>query len=196
MTETVSSTVELEKPAPPTPRKAAPPKEIRLSTVLTGVVITALVLGLSLFAALWLSARGDLRDRDARASEDKHAEQLATDYALGASTIDHKNISAWFTNLKANTVPQLAAKFDATAPQLEQILLPLQWKSSATPLTAVVTSESAGIRKVNVFLNVNSASAQTPQGTQTTVTYAVTIDENAGWKITDVGGLDGALPGK
>lgn len=27
-----------------------------------------------------------------------------------------------------------------------------------------------------------------------TVTYDVTVDSGAGWKITDVGGMDGALP--
>ncbi|WP_434158963.1 hypothetical protein C5142_23185 [Rhodococcus sp. BGS-1C] len=42
---------------------------------------------------------------------------------------------------------------------------------------------------------VTSTSAQTPQGTATTVTYALTIDKNNDWKITDVGGLEGALPG-
>ncbi|WP_275106976.1 hypothetical protein [Nocardia arthritidis] len=38
-----------------------------------------------------------------------------------------------FGKLKANTADSLAAKFDATGPQLEQILLPLQWTSKATP---------------------------------------------------------------
>ena len=75
---------------------------------------------------LWQSARSDLADRDAAAAADATAEQVATDYAVGASTIDYKDTSAWLNKLKANTSPQLAAKFDATATQLEQILLPLQ----------------------------------------------------------------------
>jgi Mce-associated membrane protein len=38
---------------------------------------------------------------------------------------------------------------------------------------------------------------QTPQGGITTVAYTVTVDKNAGWKITQVGGgLDSALPAK
>lgn len=100
------------------------------------------------------------------------------------------------TRLKTGTSPQLSAKFDATAPQLEQILLPLQWTSTATPLSAAVTSESGGVYKVNAYLNVNSTSAQTPDGAQTTVTYSLTIDSNSGWTITDVGGLQNALPTK
>ncbi|WP_185757283.1 hypothetical protein [Nocardia bhagyanarayanae] len=76
------------------------------------------------------------------------------------------------------------------------VLLPLQWTSKATPSAAVVTSEGGGIYKVSAFLNVTTTSAQTPQGGQSTVTYALTIDKNAGWKITDVGGMDNALPVK
>jgi Mce-associated membrane protein len=43
---------------------------------------------------------------------------------------------------------------------------------------------------------VNSTSTQTPDGGRTTVTYNVTVDQNNDWKITDVGGVDSALPGK
>ncbi|WP_328408842.1 hypothetical protein [Nocardia sp. NBC_00403] len=64
----------------------------------------------------------------------------------------------------------------------------------ATPITAKVMSEQDGIFKVNVFVNVSSTNAQSPEGAQTSVTYNVTLDKNSGWKITDVGGVDGALP--
>ena len=74
--------------------------------------------------------------------------------------------------------------------------MPLKWTSTGAAIDATVASEAGGIYKVNVFLNVTSTSAQTPQGAQTTVTYNVTIDSNANWQITDVGGMDGALPVK
>ncbi|MFI6998210.1 hypothetical protein [Nocardia sp. NPDC050175] len=194
-TENSTSSGEPDSPAEATTegRNRKSTKEVRLSTVYTAVAAAVLIATVALFAALWFSARSDLRNRDAHATDDKHAEQIATDYAIGASTIDNKNLKAWFGRLGTGTTPQLAAKFDATAPQLEQILLPLQWTSNATPITAVVTSESGGVRKVSVFLNVTSTSAQTPQGSQTTVTYTVTVDKNADWKITEVGGLDAAL---
>lgn len=167
---------------------------IRLSTVVAvaaGVVVLALA---AVFGSLWLSARGELRDRDDRAAAQQRAEQVATDYAVGASTIDYQNVGAWVGKLKANTSPQLANKFDATAPKLQEILVPLKWTSSATPIAAKVMSTDNGSYKVDVFLNVNSTSAQTPQGAQTTVTYTVDIDPGSGWKVTDVGGMAGALP--
>ncbi|QIS13920.1 hypothetical protein [Nocardia arthritidis] len=64
------------------------------------------------------------------------------------------------------------------------------------PIISAVTSEHGGVYQISAFLNVNSTSAQNPQGGLTTVTYAVTVDRNAGWKITEVGGLDSTLPRK
>ncbi|WP_024803551.1 hypothetical protein [Nocardia sp. BMG51109] len=188
-TDTASAT---EPAGGKTPRTLS----IRLSTVLSTVVIAGLLIATLVFASLYWSARSTIADRDSRAADDRHAEKIASDYAVGASTIDFHDVKGWITRLQAGTTPQLSAKFDATAPQLEQILLPLQWTSKATPLSAQVTSESGGIYKVNAYLNVNSTSAQTPDGAQTTVTYSLTIDRNADWKITDVGGLQNALPVK
>ncbi len=182
--------------APGTERRAPLTIAVRLSTVVTTAVIVALLAVAIVFGCLYFSARSTLSDRDAAAAGDKHAEDIASKYAVGASTIDYHDVKSWIERLKAGTTPQLAAKFDATAPQLEQILLPLQWTSKATPLSAAVTSESDGIYKVNAYLDVTSTSAQTPDGGRTTVTYSLTIDRNADWKITDVGGLQNALPTK
>lgn len=203
--DTERDTVRLTKDAvanvKPKPAAAptAEPRQIsmRLSTVLTGLVVAVSVVAAIVFAALYFGANGDLADRDARASGNKHAEQVAMDYALGASTIDYHDTKSWQEKLKANTGQQLAAKFDATAMQLEQILLPLQWTSKATPIQAVVVSNTDGIYQVNAFLTVTSTSVQTPQGGATTIAYALTIDSNSGWKITDVGGgLTGVVPAK
>jgi Mce-associated membrane protein len=167
---------------------------IRLSSVATVAAGVALIASAAVFGSLWLWARGDLRDRDDRAAAQQHAEQVATDYAVGASNIDYRNVGAWIGKLKAGTSPQLAGKFDATAPKLQEILVPLKWTSSATPIAAKVMSNENGVYKVDVFLDVNSTSAQTPQGAQTTVTYTVDVDPGSGWKVTDVGGMAGALP--
>ncbi|WP_280459465.1 hypothetical protein [Nocardia carnea] len=167
---------------------------IQVSSLVRGVLIAVLAVVAIVFAALYFTARSDLAERDERAADDRHAEQLATEYAVGAATVNFQDLDAWITALKQNTTPQLAGKFDETAPKLEQILVPLQWTSTASPITAKVMSEQDGVFKVNVFVNVTSTNAQNPDGTQTTVTYTVTLDENAGWQITDVGGVDGALP--
>ncbi|RDI62923.1 hypothetical protein [Nocardia pseudobrasiliensis] len=167
---------------------------IRLSTVAVAVAGVALIAATAIFASLWLSARGEVSDRDAAAAADRHAEQVATDYAVGASNINFQDVNAWVAKLKANTTPQLANKFDATAPKLQDILVPLKWTSTATPITAKVMNTDNGVYKVDVFLNVTSTSAQTPEGAQTTVTYTVNVDPNNGWKVADVGGMAGALP--
>ncbi|GAB2552666.1 hypothetical protein [Nocardia heshunensis] len=177
-------------------RKAQPRFTFRPPSAIAIVLIIASAASIGLFSVMWLHTRGELAAIQARTADEDHGKQVATDYALGASTIDYHDTKAWYTKLEANTTTQLAGQFNATAPQLDQILMPLQWTSTARPIAAVVTSQSSGIYKVSVFVNVTSTSVQTPQGGQTTVTYSLTIDKNAGWKITEVGGLDGALPMK
>ncbi|MEU1981081.1 hypothetical protein [Nocardia sp. NPDC019395] len=169
---------------------------IRRSTVLTAFSLALFLAGTLTFGSLYWSARSELNHRDTVAADNRQAESIAMTYALGASTIDFHDIKGWLTRLGAGTSPELSAKFDATAPQLEQILLPLQWTSEATPQSATVISESGGVYKVNAYLTVNSTSVQTPDGAPSTVTYSVTIDRNNNWTITDVGGLQSALPTK
>src|SRR5690349_1648008 len=106
------------------PAKSHRTLSIRLSTVVTAAAAVALIALAAVFGSLWLSARGDLHDRDDRAAAQQHAEQVATDYAVGASNIDYQNVGAWIGKLKAGTSSQLAQKFDATAPKLQEILVP------------------------------------------------------------------------
>ncbi|WP_255791707.1 hypothetical protein [Mycobacteroides abscessus] len=178
------------------PSPATRGRVVRLSTLVVataGVLLVTLVATLSL---LLVKARGQVSARDAAAADKQHAESVATDYAVGAATINYQDLPAWTTKLKANTAPAMASKFDATAPKLQQILLPLKWVSNATPIAAKVDSVNGSIYKVDVFVNVNSTTAQTPDGTQTTVTYNVTVDKQSGWKVTDVGGTMAALTSK
>ncbi|MEV6558198.1 hypothetical protein AB0M22_20960 [Nocardia sp. NPDC051756] len=167
---------------------------IRTSTAIVGAVITALTVTAVILGGLLWSSTNERTARDARAADDTRARQVAIDYAVGASNINYQDVSPWLTKLKANTSPQLGTKFDATAPKLQELLVPLKWTSNGTPIDATVASEAAGIYKVNVFLTVTSTSAQTPQSAQTTVVYNVTVDKNSQWHVTDVGGMDGALP--
>ncbi|MGX1806101.1 hypothetical protein ACWIGI_10345 [Nocardia sp. NPDC055321] len=162
-----------------------------LGMLIAGLIVTSCVLG----GFLW-SARSELNSQNDRTADERRAEQVATDYAVGASSINYQDVDPWLVKLKANTAPQLANKFDATAPKLQQLLVPLKWTSTSSAIDAAVASETNGIYKVNVFLNVTSTSAQTPDSTQTTVTYTVTVDKNSSWQITDVGGMEGALPSR
>ncbi|MFI9508205.1 hypothetical protein [Nocardia sp. NPDC052566] len=184
-----------------TPKTAAAPAgrriSIRVSTIVTAVAMAALLIATITFAALYFTTRADLTGRDDRAADDAHAEQVAMDYAVGGSTIDYRDIKGWVARLKTNTTPELAAKFDATTSSYEQIVAPLQWVSKATPIKAVVMSESGGVYKVDAFLDTEVTNLQTPQGGRVTLNYEVTVDKNRGWKITEAGGgLYGALSGK
>ncbi|WP_068275743.1 hypothetical protein [Aldersonia kunmingensis] len=203
--DTASETTDNETTAAVDSERESPPEKTResrsavsvpVSTIVAGsIAAIAVLIAIVLGVLLWM-ARSDIADTDAKAADDQHAEQVATDYAVGAATIDFKDFDSWVGRLKAGTAPELANKFDATGPKLEGILTPLQWTSTATPIAAKVESTDGGIYKVDVFVNVSSTNAQNPEGAQTTVTYNVTLDKDADWKITDVGGVNAALPTK
>ncbi|MEE3849632.1 hypothetical protein VZC37_04775 [Gordonia sp. LSe1-13] len=176
------------------PTKQKRQLSISLSTALIAIVITALLVAVTVLAFLYAGTRSDLAADRASAADRATAEKIASDYAVGAATTDYQDLEGWFERLRGNTTPQLAAKFDATASQLQQILVPLNWVSKASPVAATVSSENGGVYKVNAFVNVNSTSKQAPEGVTTTVTYDITVDENADWQISDVGGLDGIVP--
>ncbi|MFI6213400.1 hypothetical protein ACIBCD_15535 [Nocardia brasiliensis] len=177
-----------------TPARAGRSISINVSTAVGIVVIASLVVALLVTGGLLMAARGELADRDAAAAAEHRAEQVATDYAVGSATVKFDDLGAWVTRLKNNASPALAAKFDASAPKLQEILTPLQWTSTATPVAATVISHNGGIYKVDVFVDVNATNSQNPAGARSTVTYTVTVDSDADWHITDVGGSDGALP--
>ncbi|MFE6862910.1 hypothetical protein [Nocardia sp. NPDC057668] len=188
------SQVRLDKP--PARPTASGTVSIRRSTLVTGVALLTAAAVAGTTTTLWLSARSDLSAADAARSAEHRAEQVATDYAVGAASIDYRQADAWVGKLKANTSPQLAGKFDATAGKLQEILVPLQWTSTAAPLAAKVADTQGELYRVNVFVNVTSKSAQNPDGVQTTVTYTVSVDGAQGWQVVDVGGAEGAFPAK
>lgn len=161
--------------------------------IATAIAVLA-VLAATTFGILWLSARGDVAAIEQRAADDRQAETVASDYAVGASQVDFTDLGPWVTRLKAGTSPELSAKFDATAPKLQEILTPMRWTSTGTAISAKVQSRADSLYTVNVFVDVQSTSAQSETATRTTVTYAVTLDSARGWTITDVGGIGGILP--
>ncbi|GAB0107733.1 hypothetical protein JMUB6875_67320 [Nocardia sp. JMUB6875] len=187
-TSTVSeSTVKPEQPAAKT-------VSLKLSTLLTAAAGALLVAALVTVTVLWQSARSDLKDRDAQLANDKHAEQVATDYAMGTATVDYSDFNAWLARLKNNTTPKLAGTFDAARNNLQALVVPMKWNSSPTFLSSQVVNRDNGVYKVNVFLNVNTTTTQTPDGGLATVYYTVTVDPKSDWKVADVGGSDLRLP--
>ncbi|MEV0335924.1 hypothetical protein [Nocardia sp. NPDC050717] len=189
---------DLTKPtADPTP--AQPGKgtvAVQISSLIGGAVIAVLAIVAIVLGVLLGSARSDLSAMKAQDADDAKAEQIALDYAVGSATLNYEDVDAWVAKLKAGTSPELSKKFDATGDKLEQIIIPLKWTSSATPITAKVMSREGEVYKVAAFVDVSTTNAQNPDGLRNTVTYNISVDAGKDWKITDVGSTDGALPTK
>lgn len=142
---------------------------------------------------LYFDARQELAAKATQAANDAHAEQIALDYAVNAATMDYKDLQAWKDKLVAGTSPELSKKLSDAGTSMEQLLVPLQWSSSAQPLVAKVRSSTGGIYVVDSFVSVQTKTVQAPEALQSTATYSMTIDSNNNWLITDVGGIGSAM---
>lgn len=166
-----------------------------LSVLLAVSVLCIGVMGWRIHAAE--SSAREARERLAAAEQStesrKHAEQVGIDYAQGAADMDYKDLPAWSKRLTSNTTPELKKKLTEAAASMEQIIVPLQWVSAPTPITATVRSEHDGVYVVNCFVSVLTKNIQAPNGVQSTATYTVTVNKNDNWVITDVGGVDSAV---
>lgn len=168
--------------------------------LLVSALLVLSLLGNGVLGWLWLADRSDTRtakselatvkeDADSR----QHAEQVALDYAKGAADMNFKDIPGWTKRLTANTSPELTKKLKEASGSMEQIIVPLQWVSTPTPIAAITRSEHDGVFVVNAFISVMTKNAQAPDGIQSTATYTVTVNKNDNWIITDVGGVDSAM---
>ncbi|WP_420830366.1 hypothetical protein [Mycobacterium heckeshornense] len=157
-------------------------------------VIAVLAGAVGTLAWLYIGARGQLNARARESANDARAEKVALDYAVNAATIDVKDLQAWKVKLVAGTSPELNHKLSDAANSMEQVLVPLEWSSTAQPLVAKVRSRSGGLFVVDCFVSVQTKTVQSPEPLQSTATYSLTIDSNNNWLITDVGGV-GAVVG-
>ncbi|MCV7054924.1 hypothetical protein [Mycolicibacterium gilvum] len=169
---------------------------VSLRGAVTSVVIVVLVGAIGVLSWLYVGARGQL-DEEARQSENNvHAEKIALQYAGEAAAMNYQDLNAWKDRLVAGTSPELRDKLSEAATSMEQILVPLQWNSTAHPLAAKVRTVTDGAYVVDAFVSVLTKTAQSPEPLQSTATYSVTIDSNKDWQITDVGGVGDALAPK
>jgi Mce-associated membrane protein len=154
-----------------------------------GVLIVGLIAALGLTTWLYVGANGKFDAQAQQASDNQHAEQVALDYAVRAAVMDYKDLGPWKRALVEGTTPELSKKLSDAANAMEQILLPLEWSSSAKPLAAKVRSHDKGVYVVDAFVSVLTKTVQAAEKLQSTATYSVTIDPSNGWKISDVGGI-------
>ncbi|GAB1811951.1 hypothetical protein [Mycobacterium sp. MUNTM1] len=154
-----------------------------------GTVIIGLVAALGVMIWLYVGANRKIDAQAQQARDDQHAEHVALDYAVRAAIMDYKDLAPWRRALVEGTTPELSKKLTDAANAMEQILLPLQWSSSAKPIAAKVRSHDKGLYVVDAFVSVLTKTVQAPEKLQSTATYSVTIDPSNGWKISDVGGI-------
>ncbi|OBB27168.1 hypothetical protein A5792_25485 [Mycolicibacterium peregrinum] len=166
---------------------------ISVRSLAVSVVIAVLVAAVGVLASLYIGAAGKLDAHEIAAANEQRAKEVALTYAVSAAQMNFKDFGAWKGKLVDNTTPELKEKLDRAATDMEQVLAPLQWNSTARPLAAAVRSDAAGIYVVDTFVSVLTKTAQAPEGMQSTATYGITIDSNKNWQISDVGGIDAVL---
>jgi hypothetical protein len=169
---------------------------ISLRGLVIGAVIVALVVGAAALGWLYLDARHELNAQATQSANDARAEKIALDYAVNAATMDFKDLQAWRVKLVAGTTPELTKKLSDAGTSMEQVLVPLEWSSTAEPLVAKVRSVNNGIYVVDSFVSVQTKTVQAPDALQSTATYSTTIDSNNNWLISDVGGIGSAMGAK
>jgi Mce-associated membrane protein len=164
--------------------------------LVVGAVIFAAVAAVAALGWLYIDARHQLHAQATQSSNTAHAEKIALDYAVNAATMDFKDLQSWHVKLVAGTSPELNKKLSEAGTSMEQVLVPLQWNSTARPLVAKVRSTAGGIYVVDSFVSVQTKTVQAPDALQSTATYSLTIDSNNNWQITDVGGVGSAMGSK
>ncbi|WP_296389555.1 hypothetical protein [Williamsia sp.] len=183
--------VSADKPAPSTTssvreKTGSPSRRGWLITAAVLVVVLAVATGVAVFSAL--GYRDDLRDLQAQNSQAQRAKDVASDYAVKAAEIDHRNFDPWFAALKTGVDDAMVKQFTDTEPVLRQLLGQLQWVSKGTLVGSDIKSQNDGKYVVQVFVDVQVTNVQSPGGVKTTALYPITVDKNKNWAITDISG--------
>lgn len=168
---------------------------IKFKTIAAVVLVVGLVAAVCAMAWQLNAKATDLDQVQAAAAAEAQAEQVALDYATGAADMDFRDLAAWRERLTKGTSPELSNRLTQAASSMEQIIAPLQWTSTASPVAAKVRSESNGIYAVDCFVSVLTKNNQAPDGIQSTATYQLSVDSRNNWGITEIGGIDSALTG-
>lgn len=166
---------------------------VSVRALATGAVVLLLIAAVAVLWWRYADSEGELDRVRTEAAAEERAETTALAYADGAADMNFQDLAAWRAKLVENVSPELSAKLSQAATSMEQIIVPLQWKSTSTPIAAKVRSHDGPVYVVDAFVGVETRNSQAPDGIQSTATYSVTVDESRGFLITDVGGI-GALP--
>ncbi len=190
-TPAVTKRATASREAPSGPRRApaaaeAPSGRTAGGTIRT-ILVTILVLALGTVSVLLYLQSRTLDTERREAADRARAEQIASDYAVKAATMDYRDLTPWLNGVKAGTTPELSKKFDSIVDLMREVVTPLRLTSTGRASFAKTTSEVNGIYQVKVAVDVSMQNVQAPQGTLSTSTYSVTLDRNRDWVITEAG---------
>ncbi|MEO9326528.1 hypothetical protein [Gordonia aurantiaca] len=161
-------------------------RSVSLRAVIAGSVAVLVVAALALMGWQLWSKSGEIDDMKAAAASAAKAEQVALDYAEGAADMSFENPEDWRSRLTKGTSPELTERLRQASTQMEQLLRPLQWSSTATPIAAKVESVGGDVYEVVAFVNVRTKNVQAPSGIESTATYKITLDKSQDWLITAI----------
>ncbi|MDV6265956.1 hypothetical protein [Rhodococcus globerulus] len=179
----------------PTDSGRAVPRTVALKPLVLGLVVAFLVIGLAAVTWQLRSKSDELSAIHSAEAGRAQAEQIALDYATGAAEMDFRDLPAWRARLTQGTSSELSNRLTQASSSMEQIISPLQWTSTAQPISAKAVAGDGGIYSVDCFVSVMTTNSQAPEGIMSTATYKLTIDSGDDWKITEISGIDSALSG-
>lgn len=189
---------EVREPSEEISHDAGGKRQISISvrSLVVCAVMAALTIAVGMMTWLFIGAERKAEARERDSLNVAHAEKVALEYATKAAAMNFQDLDGWKVKLVAGTSPELKSRLNKAAEQMQQILVPLQWDSTAQPLAAKVRSANGGIYVVDSFVSVQTKTVQSPDALQSTATYSVTIDSTRDWQITDVGGIGATVGGK
>lgn len=174
------------------PHESNPPEDSRVSSVLKYAPWSiALVAVVAAVCATWFGV-----EQRARADElvdvertRAAAEERSLAYAVGAATMDFTDLDSWRNSLTEGTSPELSDRLLQASRSIEQIVVPLQWASTAEPIAAKVRGVENGTYFVDCFVGVDTRNAQSPEGISSTAVYRLALDSADDWRIVEISGL-------
>lgn len=169
------------------PRKS----KAKAQKILVGGLAAVLTVAVVVFWWQWRSASDELDQLNSEQDGRAQAEQVALEYATRAAEMDFRDLPTWRSGLVKGTSPELSSRLTQAASSMEQIIVPLQWVSTAQPISAKA-EEVNGVYSVDCFVSVLTKNSQAPEGLQSTATYKLAIDSHD-WTITEISGVDSAL---
>ena len=146
------------------PTKAPRRLSVDARTAIVAVVICLVTAAAGVLGWLYLSAQDKLDAQAREAGNRQRAEDVAADYAVNAADMRLQDFKAWKVKLVNGTSAELKDKLTKAADSMEQVLAPLQWKSTAKPLAAKVRSDAGGVYTVDSFVSVLTKTMQAPTG--------------------------------